>query len=199
MTTTIELLTVAFAFALLPLFFLWRTRSRREVFTARAEARTDEGTGIGNRRAWRERVAFLDSVGEDYSFVVFDVANLKAANTALGHAAADQILRQVAQVLRKNERGACRIGGDEFAVALPGVPLKDAEALCVRVEREVGAISVGRAVVFLVGSAGFVRSGKASAQAMDAADFALERKKGEIKARNGLPLTRDETLASLEE
>jgi diguanylate cyclase len=87
----------------------------------RAEARTDELTGLPNRRALLER---LDVHVEDLNpFTVFllDLDEFKEVNDALGHDAGDQLLRTVAARLVRSASqysDGCelfRLGGDEFA------------------------------------------------------------------------------------
>jgi diguanylate cyclase (GGDEF)-like protein len=88
-------------------------------------ALTDALTGLANRRAFFER---LNSVlaearhgGGERGFAVLylDLDHLKDVNDVLGHAAGDDLLRQVAnrlrKILRQSDLGA-RFGGDEFAV-----------------------------------------------------------------------------------
>jgi len=67
--------------------------------------------------------------------VVLDVDGLKQVNDTLGHAEGDRLLLRVAEVLRvafRPEDVAARIGGDEFAVVLPGVDEPAARGLVER-------------------------------------------------------------------
>jgi len=92
-----------------------------------AEARRDALTGVGNRLAWEEAVAMADRTrltdGTSASLVLVDLDNLKAANDELGHDVGDQLLQAAARALATAVRDGdvvARIGGDEFAVLLPG-------------------------------------------------------------------------------
>ncbi|GAA0514655.1 sensor domain-containing diguanylate cyclase [Deinococcus depolymerans] len=85
---------------------------------AETSARTDPLTGLGNRRS------FLEDAGlPGGCLVAVDVDGLKRVNDSQGHAAGDELLRVFGRALRAlgPERGAAyRIGGDEFALLLPG-------------------------------------------------------------------------------
>ncbi|MEY2421980.1 MAG: hypothetical protein QOI95_2047 [Acidimicrobiaceae bacterium] len=90
---------------------------------AEALAATDALTGLGNQRAWWDRIAEEDarierSKASDVVAVV-DLDGLKTVNDERGHLHGDLLLRLTAQTLRKAVR-ACdvvaRVGGDEFAV-----------------------------------------------------------------------------------
>ncbi|WP_029075101.1 sensor domain-containing diguanylate cyclase [Kaistia adipata] len=62
--------------------------------------------------------------------IILDLNGLKAANDQWGHAAGDELLRRVGEVLGKlvtQPHHAARIGGDEFAVLLPGADEQAAE------------------------------------------------------------------------
>jgi diguanylate cyclase (GGDEF)-like protein len=87
-------------------------------------ALTDPLTGLGNHRHFQERlaedVATADADGVVLSLVVLDVDNFKEINDTYGHPAGDRVLAEVASRLRQDGE-AFRIGGDEFAVLLPGV------------------------------------------------------------------------------
>ncbi|MCU1392133.1 MAG: hypothetical protein JWM34_561 [Ilumatobacteraceae bacterium] len=99
-------------------------------------SRQDPLTGIGNRRAWEERVVaeMLRSGrhGGTLSVILCDLDDFKAVNDALGHAAGDRVLRATAALLLDRVRPAdfvVRFGGDEFCVLCPDTPLAVAQVL----------------------------------------------------------------------
>lgn len=193
-------ISLALDAATIALILAWREirRLRRRLEVTHAEARTDPLTGIGNRRSWDEQVGELVEVGQPFSFVLFDVANLKAINAALGHFQADEVLRSIAQQVRSGDMVGHRIGGDEFAVALPGTPAVGAAALRDRIEEQVGLAEIAPDVLgFLVGATGEWRPGDDLIERLTATDFDLEARKAERKTVLGLPLTRGETLAKV--
>jgi diguanylate cyclase (GGDEF)-like protein len=109
---------------------MWQIRQQRadgRENEARANelARVDPLTGLGNRRAFEEAVATEISRAQrtdiPLSLLVCDLDNFKKINDQYGHLAGDDCLRQVADALRAQLRGAdvCfRWGGDEFIVVL---------------------------------------------------------------------------------
>ncbi|HEY3018737.1 MAG TPA: GGDEF domain-containing protein [Solirubrobacteraceae bacterium] len=123
-----------------------RARLRREGSHARALARVDQLTGLGNRRAFDEvtatEVARSERTGRPLSLVVADLDAFKAINDKHGHLAGDDCLRQVAAVVRSTVRrpDACfRWGGDEFALLLPETGLEAAEFVAERLAAAVTA------------------------------------------------------------
>jgi len=85
----------------------------------------DEVTGLYNRRFFsirlEEEVSRYRRFNHPVSIVLLDLDSFKAVNDELGHAAGDETLRAMAEILLKQSRGInviCRYGGDEFAVLL---------------------------------------------------------------------------------
>ena len=102
-------------------------------------ARTDELTGLLNRRAWEEAmVRELSRAGRDASALcvaLIDLDHFKHYNDEHGHQAGDRLLKSIAAAWREILRAGdvlARYGGEEFAVALPGCSLEDGAALVAR-------------------------------------------------------------------
>lgn len=103
---------------------------------ARLDSLLDGLTGLGNHRAFQEeldsRIAQARDDGQMLALVMIDVDDLKTINDEKGHAAGDDLLRSVAQIMRANLRrgdGAYRTGGDEFALLLPACDAESAEVI----------------------------------------------------------------------
>src|SRR5208283_956672 len=101
--------------------------------TLLAETRTDALTLMANRRAFDDelvkRFAEFHRQGRAFSLTIADVVHFKNFNDTYGHRAGDEVLRNVAKVLRRKMRETdivARYGGEEFAVIHPGTGLADA-------------------------------------------------------------------------
>jgi diguanylate cyclase (GGDEF)-like protein len=104
-----------------------------------AIARTDELTGLPNRRAWQEHlpreVMRAMRSGEPLCAVMMDLDHFKRYNDRLGHQAGDRLLKQVAGAWSSELRPMdilARYGGEEFALALPGADVDEALAVVER-------------------------------------------------------------------
>jgi len=102
-------------------------------------ARTDDLTGLLNRRAWDEELgrelSRADRDGGALCVAILDLDKFKLYNDTHGHQAGDRFLKQMAgawsQTLRAGDIIA-RYGGEEFAVALPGTNLEHAQEMLER-------------------------------------------------------------------
>ena len=89
--------------------------------TERLLARTDELTGLANRRNF---LAHLADMKSGFIFLL-DLDGFKKINDSLGHEAGDQLLKQVANRFTRaipNDALLARLGGDEFGILFSGTP-----------------------------------------------------------------------------
>ncbi|MBU0917215.1 MAG: sensor domain-containing diguanylate cyclase [Gammaproteobacteria bacterium] len=113
---------------------LERTVQERTAELARArdeaerQARTDGLTGVANRRCFEEvaarEVARAQRYQQPLSIILFDIDLFKQVNDLHGHAAGDAVIRTAASVVREAIREVdfvARVGGEEFAILLPGI------------------------------------------------------------------------------
>ena len=104
------------------------------------EARTDPLTGLLNRRGFDEHAAreLAHAVRDHRSIALamLDIDHFKQVNDERGHAAGDRVLVHLARALQSETRlidVAARLGGEEFAVLMPGSGAAGAEAFIDRV------------------------------------------------------------------
>jgi diguanylate cyclase (GGDEF)-like protein len=96
----------------------------------RSESIRDALTGLFNRRYMEEsldlELARAERGRHPVGVVLVDVDHFKRVNDTYGHAGGDAVLAALGALLRASVRGgdlACRLGGEEFLLILPGTPL----------------------------------------------------------------------------
>lgn len=112
-------------------------------------ATTDSLTGAMTRRAFAadaaREVARARRSGGPLACIVFDIDHFKSINDRFGHAAGDRVLQAVTRVCRENLRAVDllgRMGGEEFAIALPEAPLAEAVGVAERLRLAVADTGV---------------------------------------------------------
>jgi diguanylate cyclase (GGDEF)-like protein/PAS domain S-box-containing protein len=156
----------------------------------------DHLTGIFNRRYMEETLEreLLRASRKKLSLglIMLDVDNFKQFNDTHGHAAGDEILRELGGLLLKHVRGEdvpCRYGGDEFIIILPDasrmVTRERAELICEYAKQFhlKFAAQTLEAVTLSIGVAVFPEHGSTSANILRAVDDALYHAKHEGRSR----------------
>jgi diguanylate cyclase (GGDEF)-like protein len=100
------------------------------------QALTDPLTGVNNRRSFvkslEREISMSDRHQTSMSLITFDVDHFKSINDQYGHDVGDQVLIALAQHIPKQLRSTdifARIGGEEFAIILPGANLSQAQKI----------------------------------------------------------------------
>ena len=113
------------------------------------EAQTDSLTGLYNHRYFHERLRreLVRASAEHQSVAVLmvDIDDFKKVNDVYGHAVGDEVLAELADQLRATVRAddvVCRIGGEEFAVIVPGSHEAQTVALATRLADRLEAIEL---------------------------------------------------------
>jgi diguanylate cyclase (GGDEF)-like protein len=145
----------------------------------------DPLTGMHNRRFWLEasKREFSRAVRDNakLSVIAIDIDNFKRVNDSYGHKRGDEVLVFLGDLIRRSIRQtdvACRVGGEEFILALPASSLEDTckRAEAIRLEFERAAFEFdGRKVrlSFSAGVATFPDHGKTIDDVALCADRAL--------------------------
>ncbi|QJB56824.1 diguanylate cyclase [Pseudodesulfovibrio sp. zrk46] len=172
------------------------TESRNTQEQLRLLATTDSLTGLNNRRHFMEmaehEVERCRRYQAPFSFVMFDVDKFKSVNDTYGHDVGDIVLKEIANISTNNLREIDilgRIGGEEFAVALPETNLDSgllvAEKIRTAIEQGKARISDSQEIDFTVslGVAEFSESLSSLEELIKAADTALYRAKANGRNR----------------
>jgi diguanylate cyclase (GGDEF)-like protein/PAS domain S-box-containing protein len=132
----------------------------------------DPLTGLLNRRGFirelAQQIAYARRYGDGGAVLFLDLDDFKYVNDTLGHSTGDEVISDLARVVRKRLRETdifARLGGDEFAALLPHTSVIEAETVSgnlLEAVREGCVISLGegRRVTMSVGITGFQEPGK---------------------------------------
>jgi diguanylate cyclase (GGDEF)-like protein len=158
--------------------------------TLRSRSERDPLTDLYNRRhlelsAERE-LARANRHSYSLAFIMLDVDHFKQFNDTHGHDAGDAVLREVSHVLKRHTRTediACRFGGEEFLMLLPGCPMEDAYQKAEAIREAIAQlrVSVGGAALSRItaslGIATYPQHGERLDELVRAADAALYKAK----------------------
>jgi diguanylate cyclase (GGDEF)-like protein len=122
--------------------------AQRRVEELQASADTDFLLGIPNRRGFEHEltraIAYIKRYQASGALILLDVDRLKPINDAFGHAAGDEVLKAIAEVLTRQVRASDvvgRLGGDEFALLLWNLSETDARAKAALLEAEIDRLT----------------------------------------------------------
>ena len=173
-----------------------------------AQARTDDLTGLGNRRRLLEHLDLVLDQPEQtpIALLLIDLDRFKEINDSLGHLMGDELLRMVRPRFESTLRTgdlACRLGGDEFAIVLAGeAPDERATSVAQRIRASLMApFLLGETEVFIDASIGICSSplhAQQSEQMLKLADIAMYEAKrqrlGVSMYRTGLDQVNNDRL-----
>ncbi|MGH7004995.1 MAG: diguanylate cyclase domain-containing protein, partial [Alphaproteobacteria bacterium] len=126
-----------------------RNRAQAQAVRMRHMAELDALTDLWNRRHFlaeaEARIAAAHAGASPLALLMIDIDHFKRINDTHGHAAGDKALRLIAATLKDFTRKAdcaARLGGEEFAVLLPGVTRTLAENIAQRICEQVARLAI---------------------------------------------------------
>jgi diguanylate cyclase (GGDEF)-like protein/putative nucleotidyltransferase with HDIG domain len=170
---------------------LYQRYAFRAVVATR-DAETDGLTGMRNHRSFhtdlREQLSFSSQTRGELSLAMIDIDNFKSINDRFGHPIGDQVLLQLATLMRAEFGGghAYRIGGEEFAVLMLGDGEQDAYAAMERLHARLWQTSfpTGEPVSVSIGIATYPTTAGDLDELLKVADGALYWAKNHGKNRS---------------
>lgn len=153
-------------------------------------ATTDGLTNLYNHRYFQEQMKmYVDNssrYGTTFSLIIIDIDFFKKFNDTFGHQAGDEVLRQVASVLKQSVRSSdivCRYGGEEMSIILPNtskeISHSTAEKICKRVSEKKFKLNNSQEshVTISLGVSTYPDDGNTAAEIIETADKRLYQSK----------------------
>lgn len=117
------------------------------------EALRDSLTGVFNRRyfdmQFERELNLAERTGQPLSLIIADLDHFKSINDNFGHAAGDEVLQMVSQLMKSRLRNfdtIARYGGEEFAIILPQTNLKGALIIAERLRKTIANAQVAEGI-----------------------------------------------------
>lgn len=147
----------------------------------RHKALLDPLTGLLNRRGLDTvaRTAWTSADPPGGAVLSLDIDRFKDVNDSVGHAGGDDVLAALGDTLQSSIRPqdhACRVGGDEFVVVLPGVTIASATGIAARIQDVIATASMERETpryTVSIGIAGTPEAGTDLSAVIATSDLAL--------------------------
>ncbi len=164
----------------------------RSMVASEMKAATDPLTGLSNRRVLEVRLNQLIERRAAFALIMADIDHFKKINDTHGHEVGDRALKAFSAALRQSIRGedlACRIGGEEFVLLLPGFDIFNAAQIMQRIRSELPRLTQRGGLPSFTVSAGVVdqRLAQSGEDLLRLADQLLYRAKSEGRDRVILP------------
>ncbi len=149
----------------------------RLIETMAHQARFDNLTGLLGHRAFHEALEIqLERKAGTFTLASIDIDDFKLVNDLHGHPVGDEALRRVAEALRCSVRehdAVFRVGGEEFAVVMPGLAAKDAASVAERIRAAVAAAPFVLPLRVSIGLASWPADARERDALLERADAAL--------------------------
>jgi diguanylate cyclase (GGDEF)-like protein/PAS domain S-box-containing protein len=157
----------------------------------------DSLTGLYNRRYFDESMKIelsrAERKNQNLSLLIIDIDHFKKFNDTYGHDVGDIVLQEVSGVLKKNVRAsdiACRMGGEEFAIIMPGTTTKIAHERAEVLRKKIQRIVLKNAgkqldpITSSIGIATYPDQANTAKQLIESTDMALYAAKNQGRNRS---------------